>query len=174
MLPPSGSRRSPMTLSKKPRDNNHQSHYPGTARLPGRTLGSHFASPLHPLQHQSANLSLSRLEIVSLASRSKGTLFGQLNMRHAFNMTRGTSNDRSLTDTDGITLVQNPIRLRPVFAYPLTLGYLSRFTITANHSQVFTYSSQVTGNHPTSTGLSMAKQFTRYWPNKVTIIRWPR
>jgi hypothetical protein len=38
--------------------------------------------------------------IVSLASRSKGTLFGQLNVRHAFNMIRGTSNDRSLTDTD--------------------------------------------------------------------------
>jgi hypothetical protein len=123
MLPPSGSLRSPMTLSKKPRDNNHGSHYTGTARLPGRTLGSLFASPLHPLQHQSANPSLSRLEIVSLASRLKGTLFGQLNVRHAFNMTRGTSNDRSLIDTDGITIVQNPIRLRPVFLYLSTLGY---------------------------------------------------
>jgi hypothetical protein len=71
---PSGSLRSPMTLSKKPRDNNHGPHYPRTARLPGRTLGSLFASLLHPLQHQSANLSLSRLGIVSLASRSKGTL----------------------------------------------------------------------------------------------------
>jgi hypothetical protein len=48
MLPPSGSRRSPMTLSKKPRDNNHGSHYPGTARLPGRTLGLLFASPYTP------------------------------------------------------------------------------------------------------------------------------
>jgi hypothetical protein len=38
---------------------------------------------------------------------------------------------------------------------------LSMITIIANHNQVFTYSSQVTGNHPTSTGLSMAKQFTR-------------
>jgi hypothetical protein len=123
MLPPSGSLRSPMTLSKKPRDNNHGPHYPGTARLPGRTLGSLFVSPSHPLQHQSTNPSLSRLKIVSLASRSKGTLFGQLNVRHAFNMTRGTSNDRSLIDTDGITIVQNPIRLRPVFLYLPTLGY---------------------------------------------------
>jgi hypothetical protein len=123
ILPPSGSRRSPMTLSKRPRDNNHRSHYPGTARLPGRTLGSLFASLLHPLQHQSANPSLSRLKIVSLASRSKGTLFGQLNVRHAFNMTRGTNNDRSLIDTDGITLVQNPTRLRPVSLYLPTLGY---------------------------------------------------
>jgi hypothetical protein len=77
----------------------------------------------HLLQHQSANPSLSQLEIVSLASRSKGTLFGQLNVRHAFNMTRGTSNDRSLIDTDGITIVQNPIRLRPISVYPSTLGY---------------------------------------------------
>jgi hypothetical protein len=76
-------------------------------------------------------------------------------------MTRGASNDRSLIDTDGITIVQNPIRLRPVSAYPSTLGYFPRFTNTANHNQVFTYSSQVTGNHPTSTDLSMAKQFTR-------------
>jgi predicted XRE-type DNA-binding protein len=37
----------------------------------------------------------------------------------------------------------------------------SMITITANHNQVSTYSSQVTGNHPTSTGLGMAKQFTR-------------
>jgi hypothetical protein len=35
---------------------------------------------------------------------------------------------------------------------------LSMITIIANHNQVFTYISQVTGNHPTSTGLSMAKQ----------------
>jgi hypothetical protein len=30
-----------------------------------------------------------------------------------------------------------------------------------NHNQVSTYISQVTGNHPTSTGLSMAKQYFR-------------
>jgi hypothetical protein len=40
-------------------------------------------------------------------------------------------------------------------------------TNTANYNQVSTYNSQVTGNHPTSTGLSMAKQFIRSWPNKV-------
>ena len=36
-----------------------------------------------------------------LASRPNGTFFGQLNVRHVFNMTRGTSNGRSLIDTDG-------------------------------------------------------------------------
>jgi hypothetical protein len=35
---------------------------------------------------------------------------------------------------------------------------LSMITIIANHSHVFTYISQVTGNHPTSTGLSKAKK----------------
>jgi hypothetical protein len=35
---------------------------------------------------------------------------------------------------------------------------LSMITILANHNQVSTYNSQVTGNHLTSTGLSMAKQ----------------
>jgi hypothetical protein len=84
-------------------------------------------------------------------------LFGQLNVRHAFNMTRGMSNDRSLIDIDRITIVQNPIRLRPVSVYPSTLGYM--ITIIANHNQVSTYISQVIKNHPTSTGLNMAKQY---------------
>jgi hypothetical protein len=35
---------------------------------------------------------------------------------------------------------------------------LSMITIIANHNQVSTYISQVTGNHPSSTGLSMTKQ----------------
>jgi hypothetical protein len=156
-----------MTLSKKPRDNNHGPHYPGTTRLPGRTLGSPFTSPSYPLQHQSANPSLSWLEIVSLASWSKGTLFSQLNVRHAFNKTRGTSNDRSLIDTDRITIVQNPIRLRPGLPLSTNTWLLSMIINIANHNQVFTYSSQVIGNHPTSTGLSTAKQFIRSWPNRV-------
>jgi hypothetical protein len=37
----------------------------------------------------------------------------------------------------------------------------SHDTIIANHNQVSTYISQVTGNHPTSTSLSMAKQY--FW-----------
>ena len=55
-------------------------------------------------------------QIVSLASWSKGTLFGQLNVRHAFNMIRGTSNDRSLIDADGkLTAPQNLVWLPPTF-----------------------------------------------------------
>jgi hypothetical protein len=38
---------------------------------------------------------------------------------------------------------------------------LSKITIIANHNQVSTYISQVTRNHPTSTALSMAKQYFR-------------
>jgi hypothetical protein len=38
---------------------------------------------------------------------------------------------------------------------------LFMITIISNHNQVSTYISQVTGNHPTSTGLSMAKQYFR-------------
>jgi hypothetical protein len=67
--------------------------------------------------------------IVPLASRSKDTLFGQLNVRHSFNMTRGTSNDRSLIETDGN--YQHPRTLSGcpkylfhlVSNYPSTLGY---------------------------------------------------
>jgi hypothetical protein len=73
-------------------------------------------------------------------------------------MTRVTSNDRSLIDTDGITIVQNPIRLRPISVYPSTLGYFPMITIIANHNPVSTYNAQVIGNHLTPTGLSMAKQ----------------
>jgi hypothetical protein len=43
---------------------------------------------------------------------------------------------------------------------PLSINtwLLSMTTIIANHNQVSTYNLQVTGNHPTFTGLSMAKQ----------------
>jgi hypothetical protein len=61
--------------------------------------------------------------IVSLASRSKGTLFGQLNVRHAFNMTRGTINDWSLIDTDGKLIApQSPVWLPPTFPSGLQLS----------------------------------------------------
>jgi hypothetical protein len=60
---------------------------------------------------------------VSLASWSKGTLFGQLNVRHAFNMTRGTNNDQSLTDIDGkLIATQNPVWLPPTFPFGLQLS----------------------------------------------------
>jgi hypothetical protein len=63
-----------------------------------------------------------------LASWSKGTLFSQLNVRHAFNMTRGISNDRSLTDTDRnyehLKTLSGCLQLfHPVSDYPSTLGY---------------------------------------------------
>jgi hypothetical protein len=43
---------------------------------------------------------------------------------------------------------------------PLSINtwLLSMITIIANHNQVSTYNPQVTGNHPTSTSLNMAKQ----------------
>jgi hypothetical protein len=84
---------------------------------------AHSSRPRHTPSAPAYQSEFIPAQIVSLASRSKGTLFGQLNMKHAFNMTRGTSNDRSLIDTDGITIVQNPIRLRPISVYPSTLGY---------------------------------------------------
>jgi hypothetical protein len=40
----------------------------------------------------------------------------------------------------------------------IIIWLLSMITIIANHNQVFTYISQVSGNHLTSTGLSKAKQ----------------
>jgi hypothetical protein len=44
-------------------------------------------------------------------------------MRHAFNMTRGTSNDRSLIDTDGkLTAPQNLVWLLPTFSSGLQLS----------------------------------------------------
>jgi hypothetical protein len=54
--------------------------------------------------------------------------FGQLNVRHAFNMTRGTSNDRSLIDTDRNykhprTLFGCCQLFRPVYNYPSIYGY---------------------------------------------------
>jgi hypothetical protein len=65
---------------------------------------------------------------VALASRSKGTLFGQLNVRHAFNMTRGTSNNQSLTETDRKLIAPRTLSgclqlFYPISNYPSTYGY---------------------------------------------------
>jgi hypothetical protein len=54
-----------------------------------------------------------------------------------------------------------PYKTPPGLRLSINTWLLFMITITANHNPVSTYSSQVTGNHPTSTGLSMAKQFTR-------------
>jgi hypothetical protein len=47
----------------------------------------------------------------------------ELNVRYAFNMIRGTSNDRSLTDIDGKLIApQNPVCLPPTFSSGLQLS----------------------------------------------------
>jgi hypothetical protein len=68
---------------------------------PSLPLGSLFMPPSYPFSALVCQSEFILVWIVLLASRSKGMLFGQVNVRHAFNMTRGTSNDRSLIDTDG-------------------------------------------------------------------------
>jgi hypothetical protein len=86
------------------RDNNHGPHYPGASQLSGiRTqpaLGLTLHAPVLPPSAPVYQPEFIPARIGSRASRSKGTLFGQLNVRHTFNMTRGTSNDQSLIDTN--------------------------------------------------------------------------
>jgi hypothetical protein len=52
-----------------------------------------------------------------------------------------------------------PYKTPPGLRLSINTWFLSMITIIANHNQVSTYISQVIGNHPTSTGLSMAKQY---------------
>jgi hypothetical protein len=77
---------------------DHQWHFPssrGTLPRDRPTAKTHLELTLRvPVIPPSAPVCQSEFipdRIVSLASRSKGTLFDQLNMRHAFNMTRGMS-----------------------------------------------------------------------------------
>jgi hypothetical protein len=65
--------------------------YPGAARLLfGLIIAPPFPATTAPVQCVAGNL----LGPNNLpASRSKGALFGQLNVRHAFNMTRGPTTD---------------------------------------------------------------------------------
>ena len=100
---------------------NHM--YPGADRLPfGLIIAPPCPTTPAPVQCVAGNL----LGPNNLpASRLNGTFFGQLNVRHAFNMTRGTSNDRSLINTDGITTIPH-IRLRPVSIYSTLPGYVPR------------------------------------------------
>jgi hypothetical protein len=173
MLPPSGLRRSPMTLSKKPRDNNHGSHYPGTARLPGRTLGSLFASPYTPF-----NASLPTRVYPgskSVASFAVERYFIRPAKCEACVQHDKRDEQRSVLNRHRRNHYSpKPYKTPPGLRLSINTWLLIKIPNTANHSQVFTYSSQVTGNHPTFTGLSMAKQFTRSWPNKVTVIWWTR
>jgi hypothetical protein len=61
--------------------------YPEAARLPfGLIIAPPYSATTAPVQCVAGNsLGLNNLP----ASRSKDTLFDQLNVRHAFNMTRG-------------------------------------------------------------------------------------
>jgi hypothetical protein len=61
--------------------------YPGADRLPfSRIIAPPYPTTPAPVQYVAGNpLGPNNLR----ASRSKSTLFGQLNVSHAFNMTRG-------------------------------------------------------------------------------------
>jgi hypothetical protein len=63
---------------------------------------------------------------------------------------------RSLSGSDGITSVILQPRLRPASIYIIT-WFFSIIANIVNCNQISTYISQVTGNHPTFTKLSMAK-----------------
>jgi hypothetical protein len=54
-----------------------------------------------------------------------------------------------------------PYKTPPDLRLSINTWLLSMITIIANQNQVSIYISQVIGNHPTSTGLSMAKQYFR-------------
>jgi hypothetical protein len=166
MLPPSGSRRSPMTLSEKPRDNNHGSHYPGTARLPGRTLGSLFASPLPPFHTSLPTRVYPGSK--SVTSFAVERYFIRPAKCEACVQHDKRDEQRSVLNWHRRNHYSpKPYKTPPGLRLSINTWLLFMITITANHNPVSTYNSQVTGNHPTSTGLSMAKQFTRSWPNRV-------
>ena len=62
----------------------------------------------------------------------------------------------SLIIIDGITRINLPHRLCLASIYIIT-WFFSTIANIANRDPVSTYISQVTGNHPTSTSLSIAK-----------------
>jgi hypothetical protein len=63
------------------------------------------------------------------------------------------NNGRSLTDTDEKNYSPKPCKSPSGLNFKLTLSY-PMMTYLFKQIQVTTYNSQVTGNHPTSTGLS--------------------
>ena len=72
--------------------------------------------------------------------------------------------NRSLTDTDGDKIGTKTsmsccfsITIPPDLLFIHQHMVISTIAIISNHDQISTYISQVTGNHPTSTGLRMAK-----------------
>jgi hypothetical protein len=78
------------------------------------------------------------------------------------------NNGRSLIDTDGKHYSPKLCKFSPGLNFTLTLSY-SQMTYFLKQIQVTTYSSQVTGNHPTSTGLSKLSNYLTA-NNKVTRI----
>ena len=118
----------------------------------------------HPYYLQCAHFHLSGPGL-NWATRLHGhiTRSGQLSARHAFNMTWGRTTNRSLTNIDGINrhqdlhalllLYHNPARSPFIYQHMV----ISMIVNIASRALVSTYILQVTGNHPTSTGLSIAK-----------------
>jgi hypothetical protein len=68
------------------------------------------------------------------------------------------NNGRSLIDTDRKHYSPKPCKFPSGLNFTLTLSY-SQMTYFLKQIQVTTYSSQVTGNHPTSTGLSKLSNY---------------
>ena len=121
------------------------------------TLGLTFGSPHILTTIQSVHFYRTRPGL-SWATwlRGRNKLSGQLSERHAFNLDRSTNNGMVLNRHRQNHMSQPMHRLRPTSSY-ITPWFLSTIANIANRASVTTYISQVTGNHPTSTGLSIAK-----------------
>ena len=88
--------------------------------------------------------------------RVRNELSGQLSDRHAFNLVRSANNGTVLNRHRRNHMSQPTIDSAwPWFTF--TPWFFSTIANIANRALVSTYISQVTGNHLTSTGLSMAK-----------------
>ena len=74
----------------------------------------------------------------------------------------------SLSGLDGITSIILQPTLRPASIY-ITTWFFSTIANIANRDLVSTYISQVIGNHPTSTELSMAKHIFDPGPTPVSM-----
>ena len=88
--------------------------------------------------------------------RYRNELSDQLSERHAFNLDRSANNGMVLNWHRQNHMSQPIYRLHLASSY-ITPWFCSTIANIANCASVSTYISQVTGNHPTSTGLSMVK-----------------
>ena len=96
----------------------------------------------------------------------RNELSDQLSDRHAFNLVRSANNGTVLNRHRWNHMSQPIHRLRSAFIY-ITPWFFSTIANIANRASVSTYISQVTGNHPTCTGLSMAKHIFDPRPTQV-------